>query len=84
MLNLQCFEMELESFCLFKRLHNCLENYEVTEITEHWSVLWRLVGLRGCKTEDMMEVVWDEKYSLIRIIHDDQGIKVEIRRHSRF
>lgn len=55
MLNLQCFEMELESFCLFKRLHNCLENYEVTEITEHWSVLWRLVGLRGYKTEDMME-----------------------------
>ena len=35
MLNLQCFEMELESFCLFKRLHNCLENYEATEITEH-------------------------------------------------
>lgn len=84
MLNLQCFEMELESFCLFKRLHNCLENYEVTEITEHWSVLWRLVRLRGYKTEDMMQVVRDENYSLINIIHGDQGIKVEVRRHSRF
>ena len=76
--------MELESFCLFKRLHNCLENYEATEITEHWSVLWRLERLRGYKTEDVMQVVWDEKYSLIRIIHDDQGIKAEVRRHSRF
>lgn len=84
MLNLQCFEMELESFCLFKRLHNCLENYEATEITEHWRVLWRLERLRGYKTEDVMQVVWDEKYSLIHIIHDDQGIKAEVRRHARF